>query len=115
MNIPFETVSGIILMKAAVNSTDGFMAFDTGAMQTCLNRVYFPSLAGKSVEVAKFDQDIQTASAAEAVCDLRCHRWSVSGASVLLLDMNYVEAPLRQLKPELRFLGTIGIDLIREH
>lgn len=115
MIIPIEVVSGIILINVSVNGINGYMAFDTGAMKTCLNKFHFPDFVGKDIEVAKFDNEMKTASAVESICDIRCHEWVAPKTSVLLLDMDYVEKPLRNIKPDLCFLGTIGIDLIREH
>lgn len=115
MRIPMETVNGIILLNVSVNDINGCMAFDTGAMKTCLNKFYFPDLAGKDIEVSKFDNEMKKASATQGICDIRCHEWSIPEASVLLFDMNYVEKPLRKIKKDLNFLGTIGMDLIREH
>ena len=47
--------------------------------------------------------------------DIECNDWSISEASVLLLAMGYVEKPLRGAKPDLDFLGTMGIDIIKSH
>ena len=115
MRLPFEVVSGIVLLNVSVNGKTGYMAFDTGAMQTCLNKTHFTEIEGKEVEVAKFDNEVKKASTVVTTCDIECNDWSISEASVLLLDMGYVEKPLRGAKPDLDFLGTMGIDLIKSH
>lgn len=87
------------------------MAFDTGAMETALNKNHFPDMAGNSREIAKFDGQLGTEGAEET----RLSGLSVAGEtldeiSVLLMDMDYVEKTLRTLEPELVFLGSLGID-----
>lgn len=115
MRIPFEVVSGIVLLNVSVNGKIGYMAFDTGAMQTCLNKTHFTEIEGKDVEVAKFDNEVKKAATVVTTCEIKCSDWLVSDASVLLLDMNYVEKPLRGVKTDLVFLGTMGIDIIKKH
>lgn len=44
MRLPFEVVSGIVLLNASINGKAGYMAFDTGAMQTCLNKTHFTEI-----------------------------------------------------------------------
>ena len=120
ISIPNDTalacriVAGIVLVEAQAEGQQGFLAFDTGAMQTGLNTKYFSGLSGKAREVAKFSGGLQDASAMDAVAE----RIAFSGVSVedwpvLLMDFSYVEDSLRPLFPELRFLGTLGIDIIR--
>ncbi len=40
IKIPFRLVNGIMLIPAAANEKEGFFAFDTGAMQTAVNKAY---------------------------------------------------------------------------
>lgn len=115
MIIPFELVGGIIVLNVSVNGKNGYMAFDTGAMQTCLNKIQFAEIEGKEVEVAKFDNQVKKDSTVVTTCDINCGDWNISEASVLLLDMNYVEKPLRGIKSDFVFLGTMGIDIIKSH
>lgn len=109
--ITFKNLAGIVLLPAVIDGVEGLMAFDTGAMETALNKNRFPGLAGESKEIAKFDGAVGTAGAEE----LRLSRMTVGGVavgdtSVLLMDMDYVEKSLRTLEPELCFLGSVGID-----
>ena len=115
MKIPFELLSGIILLDVSVNGKCGKMAFDTGAMQTCLNRSHFEDFEGERKEVSKFDGAVKTETTVKGKCDIQCQDWNLSDIPVILLDMDYVEKPLKAVKPDLIFLGTMGIDLIRSH
>lgn len=115
MRISFELISGIILLNVSVNGLNGHMAFDTGAMQTCLNKSHFSEIEGKSKNIAKFDNEVKKASTIETTCNISCNEWHIPEAPVLLLDMGYVERPLRGAKPDLDFLGTVGIDIIKNH
>jgi hypothetical protein len=115
MKIPFELVGGIIMLDVCANGKEGKMAFDTGAMQTCLNKNYFEDFEGEEKEVSKFDGAVKTETTVKGKCDIKCHDWELTETSVMLLDMNYVEKPLKGAKPDLVFLGTMGIDIIRDH
>ena len=72
MKIPFELLSGIILLDVSVNGKCGKMAFDTGAMQTCLNSRYFKDFKGERKEVSKFDGAVKTETTVKGKCELRC-------------------------------------------
>lgn len=115
MKIPFEVVGGIILLDVSAEGKSGRMAFDTGAMQTCLNRKYFPALAGEEKQAAVFDGGMKAEAAVSGKCRLSCHDWVLPETPVVLLDLDYVEKPLRGLRSGLVFLGTLGIDQIRSH
>ena len=41
IKIPYKLVNGIMLIPATANDKEGFFAFDTGAMQTAINKAYF--------------------------------------------------------------------------
>ena len=115
MKIPFEVIGGIIMLDVCVNGKEGKMAFDTGAMQTCLNKNHFEDFEGETKDVSKFDGAVKTETTVKGKCDIKCHDWELTETSVILLDMNYVEKPLKGVKPDLMFLGTMGIDIIRDH
>lgn len=42
--IAFRLIKGIMLIPATADGQEGYFAFDTGAMQTAVNRAYFPEL-----------------------------------------------------------------------
>lgn len=110
--ITFKNLAGIILIPARINGIEGWVALDTGAMQTALNKNYFLGLGGKTTEVARFDGEVATAGAMET----HLHEFSldgitINGLTVLLMDMSYVENNLRTIEPELRFLGSAGIEV----
>lgn len=56
--IRFKNLAGILLLPANIGGVEGWMAFDTGTMQTALNRSYFPQLEGKAREIGKFDGQV---------------------------------------------------------
>lgn len=114
MTIHFELIGGIIMLDVSVNGKHGQMAFDTGAMQTCLNKNYF-DFSGEQKDISKFDGSVKTETAAKFNCDIKCNEWIMPNTSVMIVDMDYVEKPLKGVKANLIFLGTIGIDMIRSH
>ena len=112
-DITFKNLGGIILIPARVNGIEGWVAFDTGAMQTALNKNYFSELEGEIKEIARFDKEVATAGAMET----HLREFSLDGITaenlpVLLMDMAYVENSLRTFEPKLRFLGSVGIEAI---
>lgn len=115
MKIPFELLNGIILLDVSVNGKSGKMAFDTGAMQTCLNSSHFKNFEGERKEVSKFDGAVKTETTVKGKCDMQCRDWNLTDLPVILLDMDYVEKPLKAVRSDLIFLGTMGIDVIRSH
>ena len=91
------------------------MAFDTGAMQTCLNKNYFAGYEGNEKEVSVFSGELKSETTLTAKCKINCYDWDMTDTSVLLLDMDYVEKPLKSIKADVVFLGTIGFDVIGSH
>lgn len=111
--IAFKNLAGIILMSARIDGAEGWVAFDTGAMQTALNKNYFLELGGKTTEVARFDGEVATAGAVEThLHELSLDGITVNDLPVLLMDMAYVENSLRTIELELRFLGSVGIEAV---
>ncbi len=109
--IPFKNLAGILLLPAGIGGTEGWMAFDTGAMQTALNRNHFPQLEGKSREIGKFDGQVVLEQVEETkLSDASVAGIPLDGVSALVMDMDYVEKSLRTLEPDLNFLGSVGID-----
>ena len=111
-DITFKNLAGIILISARVNGLEGWVAFDTGAMQTALNKNYFLELEGEAKKIARFDGEVATTGAMET----HLREFSLDGITlddlpVLLMDMAYVENSLRTLEPELHFLGSVGIEV----
>lgn len=111
--IIFKNLAGIILIPARINGIEGWAAFDTGAMQTALNKNYFFELGGKTIEVAKFDGEVAAAGAMEThVREISLDGITINDLPVLLMDMAYVENSLRTVEPELCFLGSVGIEAV---
>lgn len=114
--IVFRLIRGIMLLPATADGQEGYFAFDTGAMQTAVNRAYFPELQGDIIEIAKFTEGVKKANAEEGMLTTL----NVAGIAreqlpVLLMDLMYVEKELKTVDPEIRFLGTMGIDVIRDY
>ncbi len=113
--ITFKNLAGIILISARINGIEGWVAFDTGAMQTALNKHYFLELGGETKEIAKFDGEVVTAGAMEThLREFSFDSITVNDLPVLLMDMAYVENSLRTFEPELRFLGSVGIEAVEK-
>ena len=114
-DITFKNLAGIILISARVNGIEGWVAFDTGAMQTALNKNYFLELEGEAIKIARFDGKVATTGAMEThLREFSLDGIMVDDLPVLLMDMAYVENSLRTLEPELRFLGSVGIEVARK-
>lgn len=114
--IVFRLVKGIVLIPATADGQEGYFAFDTGAMQTAVNRAYFPELQGNTIEIAKFTEGVKKTNAEEGMLTTL----NVAGIAreqlpVLLMDLMYVEKELKTEDPEIRFLGTMGIDVIQAY
>ncbi len=110
-NIEFKNLAGIMLIPARANGVEGWFAFDTGAMQTSLNRSYFPELVGETKQVAIFDENVALSGAAETnLQELVFGNIAVNDLPVILMDMTYVETSLRTVEPDIRFLGSIGME-----
>ena len=116
IKIPYKLVGGIMLIPATANGKDGFFAFDTGAMQTAVNKAYFPEMQGERIDIAKFTEGVKKDTAAEGVLDsLRFADVERADMPVLIMDLMYVENALKPSMPDLKFLGTLGIDMIRNY
>ena len=114
--IPYKLVNGIMLIPVTANGKEGFFAFDTGAMQTAVNRAHFPEMQGEHIGIAKYSAGVKKASAAEGILDtLRFSGIERSKMPVLIMDLMYVENALKAAMPDLAFLGTLGIDVIRNY
>lgn len=114
--IAFRLVKGIVLIPATADGQEGYFAFDTGAMQTAVNRAYFPELQGDIIEIAKFTEGVKKANAEEGVLPtLNVAGLERENLPVLLMDLMYVEKELKTVDPEIRFLGTMGIDVIQAY
>ena len=109
--IEFKNILGIILIKADAGDVEGYFAFDTGAMQTSLNGKYFPELLGENKEVALFNEGMAVNGAVlSTLHELAFGSIKVYDLSVIRMDMDYVENALRTVEPDIRFLGSVGIE-----
>ena len=116
LKIPYKLVDGIMLVSVTANGKEGFFAFDTGAMETAVNRAYFPEMQGDHIDVAKFSEGVKKSSADEGILDtLRFADEERSNMPVLIMDLMYVENALKPAMPDLKFLGTLGIDVIQSY
>lgn len=114
--IAFRLIKGIMLIPATADGQEGYFAFDTGAMQTAMNRDYFPELQGERIEIAKFTEGVKKANAEEGMLTtLNVAGIAQEQLPVLLMDLMYVEKELKTEDPEIRFLGTMGIDVIQAY
>lgn len=113
--IPFKNIAGIMLVPARADGVEGWFAFDTGAMQTTLNKKYFPELEGKSAEVVIFDKSLSDA----AVTEIKLKEFTVGSCltkdlPVILMDMTYVEKSLREVSPDVCFYGSISPEALKK-
>lgn len=109
--IDFKNILGIILIKADAGDVEGYFAFDTGAMQTSLNGKYFPELLGEEKEVALFNEGMAVNGAVlSTLHELAFGNIKVYDLPVIRMDMDYVENALRTVEPDIRFLGSVGIE-----
>ena len=114
--IPFKLVAGIMLIPVTANEKEGFFAFDTGAMQTAVNKAHFPGIQGERTDIAKYSEGVKKASATEGILNtLRFSDVECSNMPVLIMDLMYVENALKAAMPDVKFLGTLGIDVIRNY
>ena len=105
-----------MLISAAANGKEGLFAFDTGAMQTAVNKTHFPELQGEQITIAKYSEGVQENDAEEGTLDtLRVSEIERSDMPVLIMDLMYVENALKAARPDLKFLGTLGIDVIQNY
>ena len=116
VRIPYKLVGGIMLISVTANGKNGFFAFDTGAMQTAVNKAHFPEMAGKQIPIAKFTEGVKEAAAEEGTLESLCFAdMERTDMPVLIMDLMYVENALKAAVLDLEFLGTLGIDVIRNH
>lgn len=116
LKIPFKLVAGIMLIPVTANEKEGFFAFDTGAMQTAVNKAHFQEIHGECTDIAKYSEGVKKASAAEGILNtLRFSDVACSDLPVLIMDLMYVENLLKAAMPDVKFLGTLGIDVIRNY
>ena len=116
ITIPFKLADGIILVSATANGKEGFFAFDTGAMQTAVNKAHFPEMQGEQIQIAKFSESVKEAVEAKGTLrSLHISKIEKSDFPVLIMDLMYVENALKSVMPDLLFLGTLGIDVIRNY
>ena len=116
IKLQYKLADGIMLIPVTANEKEGFFAFDTGAMQTAVNRAYFPEIQGEHLEIAKFSDGVKKASADEGTLNsLRFSDIELSDMSVLIMDLMYAENALKDVMPDLKLLGTLGIDVIRNY
>ena len=109
--IEFKNILGIILIEADAGGVEGYFAFDTGAMQTSLNGKYFPELSGENKEVALFNEGMAVNGAVlSTLHELAFGNIKVYDLSVIRMDRDYVENALRTVEPDVRFLGSVGIE-----
>ncbi len=116
LKLPYQLVNGIMLISVTANGKEGFFAFDTGAMQTAVNKAHFPELQGKHMNIAKFSKGVKESDAEEGILnELRFSGVERSDMPVLIMDLMYVENALKPAMPDVKFLGTLGIDVIRNY
>ncbi|MGT2666790.1 hypothetical protein ACVRYP_05690 [Streptococcus rifensis] len=112
MKIPFELVDGIVLIEVTIDDKKGHMAFDTGAMATCINKHYFLGQQGEEKEIKKFDENLKTSAVIKGTKTISFGDRTLEQIKTLSVDFDYVEKPLRKTKADLVFLGTLGIDVL---
>lgn len=112
MTIPFELVDGIVLIEVIIDDQKGYMAFDTGAMATCINKNYFLEHRGEEKEIRKFDENLKISTVMKGSNTISFGDRIMEQIKTLSIDFDYVEKPLRKIKADLIFLGTLGIDVL---
>ncbi len=116
VRIPYKLVNGIILIPVRANEKEGFFAFDTGAMQTAINKAYFPELQGEHIDIAKFSEGVKKSTADKGTLNvLRFSDVERPDLPVLIMDLMYAEKALKQVMPDLKLLGSLGIDVTRNY
>lgn len=114
--IPFKLVSGIILVPVTANEQTGYFAFDTGAMQTAVNKAHFPELQGEHIDIGFFSEEVKERAAQKGFLNsLRFSDIEQLKLPVLIMDLMYVENVLKTIMPDLKLLGTLGIDIIGKY
>lgn len=114
--IPFTLVNGIILIPVIANEKTGYFAFDTGAMQTAVNKEYFAELQGEHIDIGIFSEEVKGSVADKGVLNsLRFFDIECVNFPVLIMDLMYVENILKTAMPDLKLLGSLGIDVISNY
>lgn len=114
--VPFTIVSGIILVAVTTDEQSGYFAFDTGAMQTAVNKAYFPKLQGEHIDIGIFSEEVKESKADKGLLNyLRFSDVELSNLPVLSMDLMYVENILKTVMPDIKLLGTLGIDIIGKY
>lgn len=113
--LSFRLEKGIIMIPGSVNGKKGHFAFDTGATRTALNLCQIDGGLNVEGNAIIFDQStqsfgVQVLESAELVLDTLV----MERGGLTLMDMSYVEKPMRKHFPDLVFLGAIGHDIIRD-
>lgn len=108
----FKNVAGIVLLPARADGVEGYFVFDTGAMQTSLNSGYFPDLEGVDREVALFNGEMDVHGATETTLrELNLGSFTARDLKVLRMDVAYVENSLKTVEPDVRLLGSVGLEV----
>lgn len=116
VKIPYKLIHGIMLIPVTANEREGYFAFDTGSMQTTINKAHFPEIQGEQVDIAKFSGEVKKDAANKGTLNaLRFSDIECSNISVLIVDLMYVENALKAVMPDLNLLGTLGIDVIKDY
>ena len=116
IKIPYKLIAGIMLISVIADGEKGFFAFDSGAMQTAVNKIHFPEMQGKQVNIAKFSEGVKVNVAEEGILNsLYFLEIELSNVPVVIMDLMYVENALKAAMPNIKFLGTLGIDVIKNY
>lgn len=116
IKIQYKLVNGIILIPVCADNQEGYFAFDTGAMQTAINKAYFPEMQGEQIDIAKFSEEVKESVADKGYLNtLRFSEIERTNLPVLIMDLMYVENVLKTIMPDLKLLGTLGIDVIGDY
>ncbi|MCH5163751.1 MAG: retropepsin-like domain-containing protein [Clostridiales bacterium] len=114
VEINFKLVEGIILIPATVNDEQGYLAFDTGAMQTALHKKYYSDIQGNELEISKYSEGVKRETVTgSTIRSISFSDITLTDHNAIIMDLSYVEDPLAAADPSIRFLGTMGIDIIR--
>ena len=85
-------------------------------MQTAINKAYFPEMQGEHVDIAKLSEGVKKSTADKGTLNV-LHFSDVerSDVPVLIMDLMYVEKALKPAMPDLKLLGSLGIDVMRNY
>lgn len=110
--INFKLCNGIILLSGELEGNRGFFAFDTGATKTVLNVKYCnKNSLGEKMDVVSFNGALENSKVIEGKDTIiSLGELSLNLKSPKLMNMDYVETPLRNVEEKLCFLGALGLD-----